>query len=89
MLTLLRFLEDQCSRLKIPLKWPEHLHEFNTSMKNFRESRNQSEQNLFEEICKDVNSNASFVRNQLNILKGYEDALNRLEEQKAVIEVCG
>lgn len=58
-------------------------------MKNFREDRNTSEQNLFEEICKDVTSNANFVRGQLALLKGYEDALNRLEEQKAVIEVCG
>jgi hypothetical protein len=88
-LTLQRFLEGQCANLKIPLKWPDNLHEFNLSMKNFKEDKNRSEQNLFEEIYKDVISNATFVKNQLAILKGYEEALNRLEEQKAVVEACG
>lgn len=38
-----RFLEDQCVKLKIPLKWPDSLHEFNISMKNLREDKNISE----------------------------------------------
>jgi hypothetical protein len=44
---------------------------------------------LFEEICKDVISNANFTRQQLNILKQYEDDLHKLEEQKAVLEAAG
>lgn len=49
-------------------------------MKNLREDKNISEQNLFEEIVADVTSNASFTRDQLAKLKGFEEDLNKLEE---------
>jgi hypothetical protein len=58
-------------------------------MKNLREDKNISEQNLFEEIVADVTSNASFTRDQLAKLKGFEEDLNKLEEQRAVLEACG
>jgi hypothetical protein len=58
-------------------------------MKNLREDKNISEQNLFEEIAADVTSNASFTRDQLAKLKGFEEDLNKLEEQRAVLEACG
>jgi hypothetical protein len=57
-----RFLEDQCVKMKIPLKWPDNLYEFNISMKNLREDKHISEQNLFDEIVADVSDNASFAR---------------------------
>jgi hypothetical protein len=83
------FLEDQCVRLKIPLKWPDSLAEFNISMKNLREDKNISEQNLFDEIVADVGSNTAFTKDQLARLKGFEEDLNKLEEQRAVLEACG
>lgn len=86
---LLRFLEDQCAKLKVQLKWPENLMEFQASMKNLREESQKSEQNLFEEICKDVQTNANFARQQISVLRGFEDDLNKLTEQKAVLEACG
>jgi hypothetical protein len=48
--------------MKIPLKWPDNLYEFNISMKNLREDKHISEQNLFDEIVADVSDNASFAR---------------------------
>jgi len=56
------FLEDQCFKMKIPLKWPENLYEFNISMKNLREDKKFSEQNLFDEIVADISNNATFAR---------------------------
>lgn len=58
-------------------------------MKNLREDKNLSEQNLFDEIVADVSSNAAFTRDQLAKLKTFEDDLNKLEEQRAVLEACG
>ena len=87
--TQFSYLEEQCKRLSIPLKWPNNLEEFNQSMLKYREAKNQSETNLFDEICKDVHSNANFTRQQLTLLKSYEDDLNKLEEQKAVLEAAG
>ena len=52
-------------KLKIPLKWPENLIEFGASIKNFRDEKNFSEQNLFDEIVRDVNSNYTFTKGQI------------------------
>lgn len=76
-------------KLKIPLKWPENLIEFGCSIKNFREDKNFSEQNLFDEIVRDVNSNYTFTKGQIQKVRELEDDLNKLEEQRAVLGACG
>lgn len=58
-------------------------------MKNFREDKNFSEQNLFEEIVKDVANNYIFTRKQLEKVHEIEEDLNKLEEQRAVLKACG
>lgn len=58
-------------------------------MKNFKEEKNFSEQNLFEEIVKDVANNYNFTRSQLQKVHDIEEDLNKLEEQRAVLKACG
>lgn len=58
-------------------------------MKNLREDKDISEQNLFDEIVANVASNTVFAKDQIARLKSFEEDLNKLEEQRAVLEACG
>ena len=60
------YLEEQCARMKVELKWPENLSEFNASMKKLTSTKSQSEQMLYDGIVSDIYSNTVFVKNQFS-----------------------
>jgi hypothetical protein len=57
------YLEEQCVRMKVELRWPENLYEFNASMQKLTSTKSQSEQMLYDGIVSDINSNTVFVKN--------------------------
>lgn len=84
----LEFLEDECHKFKVPIRFPKSLDGFLGAVDRLTKSREVAESVIIEKMQEDINEKSQFMKTQIATLKTMQNEINSLVEHKNVMSMA-